>query len=204
MTTTENAAIPGQTGQPEASAQPKKEKLPRELDPRNPNTRLAAFFDEGTLELISADDDSGMLAAVGEVDGVHTVAFCSDATIMGGAMGHDGCQVVVQAYERALADGAPGVRIERAELLLGLGELGALAEELGRHLLQLDERAGRGDGAGGSGANGGGVEFHRDNPVVRGMVGPIRDAAVRTAKAKASNTPVVAYSLVRPACPCAP
>ena len=48
-----------------------------------------------------------MLAAVGTVDGVHAVAFCSDATIMGGAMGNDGCKVVVAAYERALADQAP-------------------------------------------------------------------------------------------------
>lgn len=82
-------------------------KLPREQDPRNPNKRLAAFFDEGSLELISDDDDSGMLAAVGTVDGVHTVAFCSAATVMGGAMGHEGCKVVVNAYTRAMADRAP-------------------------------------------------------------------------------------------------
>ncbi|MEJ7707636.1 MAG: carboxyl transferase domain-containing protein, partial [Nocardioidaceae bacterium] len=81
--------------------------MPRDQDPRNPTKRLAAFFDQGTLELVSADDDSGMLAAVGTVDGVHTVAFCSDATIMGGAMGHEGCKVVVHAYQRALADEAP-------------------------------------------------------------------------------------------------
>ena len=82
-------------------------KLPRDEDHRNPNHRLAAFFDEGTLELITPDDDSGMLAAVGQVDGTHVVAFCSDATVMGGAMGEVGCKVVVHAYERALADQAP-------------------------------------------------------------------------------------------------
>ena len=48
-----------------------------------------------------------MLAAVGKVDGTHVVAFCSDATVMGGAMGEVGCKVVVHAYERALADQAP-------------------------------------------------------------------------------------------------
>ncbi|MBD0293110.1 MAG: acyl-CoA carboxylase subunit beta [Jiangellaceae bacterium] len=79
----------------------------REDDPRNPNHRLAAFFDEGFVELISPDDGSGMLAATGTVDGTHVVAFCSDATVMGGAMGSAGCAVVVDAYERALADGAP-------------------------------------------------------------------------------------------------
>jgi acetyl-CoA/propionyl-CoA carboxylase carboxyl transferase subunit len=85
----------------------KRAKLPREQDPRNPNKRLAAFFDPGSLELITDDDDSGMLAAVGTVEGTHTVAFCSDATIMGGAMGDQGCRVVVRAYERAMADSAP-------------------------------------------------------------------------------------------------
>jgi acetyl-CoA/propionyl-CoA carboxylase carboxyl transferase subunit len=103
MTTTENAAPSAAP----ATAPAKPVKLPRQDDPRNPKTRLAAFFDVGSLELISDDDDSGMLAAVGTVEGVHTVAFCSDATIMGGAMGNDGCKVVVQAYQRAMADGAP-------------------------------------------------------------------------------------------------
>ena len=60
-------------------------KLPREDDPRNPVHRLTALLDEGTLELLTPDDDSGMLAAVGRVDGTSVVAFCSDATVMGGA-----------------------------------------------------------------------------------------------------------------------
>ncbi|CAN5884800.1 acyl-CoA carboxylase subunit beta [soil metagenome] len=90
-----------------ATAPPKPVKLPRDQDPRNPVTRLTTFFDEGSMQLITPDDTSGMLAAVGEVHGARVVAFCSDATVMGGAMGHDGCQVVVTAYERAVADGAP-------------------------------------------------------------------------------------------------
>ncbi|WP_218000030.1 carboxyl transferase domain-containing protein [Janibacter anophelis] len=81
--------------------------MPREQDPRNPNHRLAAFLDDGSLELISEDDDSGMLAATGTVGGAPVVVFASDATIMGGAMGVAGCKVVVAAYERALADGVP-------------------------------------------------------------------------------------------------
>ena len=58
--------------------------------------RWPALFDEGTLKLISADDDSGMLAATGTVNGSPAVAFCTDATVMGGAMGVDGCEVVVR------------------------------------------------------------------------------------------------------------
>src|ERR671918_3138327 len=90
---------------PPAAARPAK--LPREEDPRNPNHRLAAFFDEGSVELLGPDDGSGMLAAKGSVDGAAVVAFCSDATVMGGAMGDDGCRVVVDAYHRALTDRVP-------------------------------------------------------------------------------------------------
>ena len=82
-------------------------KLSRAEDPRNPITRLAAFFDDGTLELITPDDDSGMVAAVGAVRGTRVVAFCSDATVMGGAMGDLGCRVVVDAYHRAMTDRVP-------------------------------------------------------------------------------------------------
>ncbi|GAB0022509.1 acyl-CoA carboxylase subunit beta [Helicobacter pylori] len=84
-------------------------KVPREQDPRNPNHRIADFLDHGSVELITADDDSGMLAATGTVGGQPVVVFASDATIMGGAMGVAGCKVVVAAYERALADGVPVV-----------------------------------------------------------------------------------------------
>jgi acetyl-CoA/propionyl-CoA carboxylase carboxyl transferase subunit len=85
-----------------ASAKP-----PREDDPRHPLRRLAALFDDGEFEPISAIDDSGMLAAIGRTHGKTVVAFCSDPTVMGGAMGNDGCKVVVAAYQRALTDRVP-------------------------------------------------------------------------------------------------
>jgi acetyl-CoA/propionyl-CoA carboxylase carboxyl transferase subunit len=105
VTTAPAAPTPTTPAQRQAPGRPAK--LPREQDPRNPNFRLAALFDEGTCQLITPDDGSGMLAAVGRVDGTHVVAFCSDATVMGGAMGEVGCKAVVHAYERALADQAP-------------------------------------------------------------------------------------------------
>ncbi len=79
----------------------------RDEDPRNPNHRLAALLDPGSLVLITPDDGSGMLAATGTVNGSPVVAFCSDATVMGGAMGVDGCEAVVQAYRRAMVDRVP-------------------------------------------------------------------------------------------------
>ncbi len=82
-------------------------KPPREEDPRHPLHRLGALLDDGSMRTITPVDDSGMLAATGTVSGAPVVAFCSDPTVMGGAMGEVGCRVVVQAYERALADGVP-------------------------------------------------------------------------------------------------
>jgi acetyl-CoA/propionyl-CoA carboxylase carboxyl transferase subunit len=89
------------------SSAPEKIKLPRDQDPRNPKFRLRALLDAGSVELITGDDDSGMLAATGTINGCRVVAFCSDATVMGGAMGVDGCDVVVRAYERAMHDRVP-------------------------------------------------------------------------------------------------
>ncbi|MGN6687072.1 MAG: acyl-CoA carboxylase subunit beta [Actinomycetales bacterium] len=78
-----------------------------EVDPRDPVLRLERFFDPGTVELLTERDRSGMLAARGHVDGTPVTAFVSDATVMGGAMGVDGCKVILAAYQRALADGTP-------------------------------------------------------------------------------------------------
>ena len=86
-------------------------RVPREEDPRNPNARLTALFDPDTLKLITEDDGSGMLAAHGRISGSPAVAFCSDATVMGGAMGVQGCKVVVEAYRRAMVDRVPIVGI---------------------------------------------------------------------------------------------
>lgn len=100
-------------------------------DPRNPRTRLEAFFDAGSMELISEEDDSGFLAATGTADGAAVVAFCSDATIQGGAMGIEGCQVILRAYERALADEVPVVGIWHsggARLAEGVASLHAVGE----------------------------------------------------------------------------
>lgn len=94
-----------------ATAPVKPPRVPREEDPRNPIFRLTALLDQDSLKLLSPDDDSGMLAATGSINGSPVVAFCSDATVMGGAMGVAGCEVVVQAYRRAMVDRVPIVGI---------------------------------------------------------------------------------------------
>ncbi len=82
-----------------------------ELDPRSPQARLAAFYDDGVFTPITAEDDSGFLSAVGRVNGYNVVTFCSDPTVQGGAMGSAGCHAIEAAYDRALADSSPVVGI---------------------------------------------------------------------------------------------
>ena len=101
MTATADVQVPA-AAKPAAAAKP-----PREDDFRYPLTRLTALLDEGSLELLSEIDDSGMLAVRGTVNGAGVVAFCTDATVMGGAMGDAGCRVVVDAYHRAMTDQVP-------------------------------------------------------------------------------------------------
>ncbi|MEO8518343.1 MAG: carboxyl transferase domain-containing protein [Dermatophilaceae bacterium] len=108
-----------------------KPKIDRENDPRNPRKRLEEFFDPGTLELITADDASGVLCATGKVRDTPVVAFASDATIQGGAMGKDGCEAILVAYQRALDDHVPVVGIWHsggARLAEGVVSLHAVGE----------------------------------------------------------------------------
>jgi acetyl-CoA/propionyl-CoA carboxylase carboxyl transferase subunit len=76
-------------------------------DPRDPEVRLAALLDPGSVEELPADPRAGMRAATGTVHGSPVVVFCADPRVMGGALGEEGCQVVVRAYERALQDSVP-------------------------------------------------------------------------------------------------
>ena len=80
-------------------------------DPRDPLARLENLFDTGTTVPLHERDKSGILAASGEIDGVHTIAYCSDATVMGGAMGVDGCKHIVAAIDTAIEQRAPIVGV---------------------------------------------------------------------------------------------
>ena len=102
----------------------------REQDPRFAPTRLDALLDPGWTAT-SPLDDSGMLAASGTIDGADVVAFCSDATVKGGAMGAEGCRVIVEAYRMALERGVPIVGLWHsggARLAEGVRSLDAVGQ----------------------------------------------------------------------------
>jgi acetyl-CoA/propionyl-CoA carboxylase carboxyl transferase subunit len=100
-------------------------------DPRDPEDRLRRFFDPDSLALLAARDTSGVLAARGNVEGTPTIAFCTDATVMGGAMGRDGCRHVVDAIDAAVRERLPVVGIWHsggARLAEGVEALHAVGE----------------------------------------------------------------------------
>ncbi|NJC70675.1 acyl-CoA carboxylase subunit beta [Planosporangium thailandense] len=78
-------------------------------DERDPVARMSRLFDQATMELLTSADSSGVVTARGRIDGVPTIAYCTDATRMGGALGRRGCQRIADAILLALAEGAPVV-----------------------------------------------------------------------------------------------
>ncbi len=106
------------------------EEVPR--DPRDPCVRLEALFDEGSLRLLTDENSSGALAGVGRIEGMPVVAFASDPRIQGGAMGAEGCEAMVYAYDHAVRERLPiiglwhsgGARLaEGVESLHGVGRI---------------------------------------------------------------------------------
>ena len=66
---------------------------PREDDPRNPVEPARGALRRGHARAASRPTTTpGCSPRVGRIDGARVVAFCTDATVMGGAMGDDGCQ----------------------------------------------------------------------------------------------------------------
>jgi acetyl-CoA/propionyl-CoA carboxylase carboxyl transferase subunit len=100
-------------------------------DPRDPEDRLQRFFDPGSMQPLAARDTSGVLAGRGTVAGSPAIAFCTDATVMGGAMGIDGCRHIVDAIDCALRERVPVVGIWHsggARLAEGVTALHAVGE----------------------------------------------------------------------------
>jgi acetyl-CoA/propionyl-CoA carboxylase carboxyl transferase subunit len=101
-----------------------------EIDPRDPVLRLEKLFDAGSMELLRSRDDSGVVAARGRINGNPAASFCTDATVMGGAMGAAGCLHIVDTIDVAVRERIPviglwhcgGARLaEGVESLHGVG-----------------------------------------------------------------------------------
>jgi len=104
---------------------------PAAPDPRDPEDRLQRFFDPGSMSLLMPRDTSGVMAARGTVSGTPAIAYCTDATVMGGAMGVDGCRHIVDAIDTSLRERVASVGIWHsggARLAEGVTALHAVGE----------------------------------------------------------------------------
>jgi acetyl-CoA/propionyl-CoA carboxylase carboxyl transferase subunit len=77
------------------------------VDHRDPELRLRSLFDTGTLRLLAPRESSGALYARGEIDGTPAIAYATDGTTMGGAMGYEGCRHIVNAIDAAVRERVP-------------------------------------------------------------------------------------------------
>src|ERR1700740_340312 len=115
-----------------------REAVGESLDPRDPLLRLSNFFDDDSIQLLHERDRSGVLSAAGTVNGVRTIAFCTDGTVMGGAMGIEGCTHIVNAYDTAIEEQSPIVGIwhsggaRLAEGVRALHAVGLVLEAMSR------------------------------------------------------------------------
>ncbi|GAA3069977.1 acyl-CoA carboxylase subunit beta [Streptosporangium carneum] len=83
--------------------------LPGEIDRdfREPETRLARLLDPGSVTPLHPADAGGVLAVGGRIDGHPVIAFCTDATVMGGALGAVGALHIVAAVDEAVRRRCP-------------------------------------------------------------------------------------------------
>ena len=102
-----------------------------QLDPRNPESRIARLVDGGKFEFLIPRTDCGMVAVTGDIKGNKVVVFASDATIKSGALGVEGSKVIVTAYKAAMGAQVPIIGIWHsggARLSDGVASLDAFGE----------------------------------------------------------------------------
>ena len=70
-------------------------------DRRAPATRLARLLDPAAPTPLHPRDASGVTAVAGHIDGAEVIAYCTDATCMGGALGAAGSDHIIRAIAEA-------------------------------------------------------------------------------------------------------
>jgi acetyl-CoA/propionyl-CoA carboxylase carboxyl transferase subunit len=104
----------------------------RDPDFRDPFVRLAQLLDPDTAGPLHEHDDSGVVTMRGRINGHPAIAYCTDATVMGGAIGSRGARLIADAIDVALFEGCAVVGVwhsggaklaEGVESMDGLGEM---------------------------------------------------------------------------------
>jgi acetyl-CoA/propionyl-CoA carboxylase carboxyl transferase subunit len=106
-------------------------RVARQRDPRDPWLRLERLCDDHALRALHATGGSGVVTAVGRIDGGEVVVFATDPTVQGGALGADGCAAIAAAYAVAVRERIPIVGVWHsggARLAEGVASLNGVGE----------------------------------------------------------------------------
>jgi acetyl-CoA/propionyl-CoA carboxylase carboxyl transferase subunit len=109
---------------------------------RDPHVRLAELYGTDSFVVLNGEPGTGVVTAMGTLHGQSVVAFASDASIQGGAMGSEGCEAIADAYDTALRNKAPIIGIWQsggARLAEGVASLHAV----GRIFAAMTKASGR-------------------------------------------------------------
>jgi acetyl-CoA/propionyl-CoA carboxylase carboxyl transferase subunit len=103
-----------------------------ESDLRHPGVRLSMLLDPGTIVPLHGPAEGTVLAVEGRINGVQVIAYCTDATAKGGAIGAADCDTIVNAIDIATRERCPviglwhsaGARLgEEVDALDGIGSM---------------------------------------------------------------------------------
>ena len=82
-----------------------------ERDWRDPLLRLEQLFDGNIWEPLSAADNTEVQTAAGCINGARVIAYCTNATRMGGAVSSAGSQRIIEAIETAVRYRCPVIGV---------------------------------------------------------------------------------------------
>ena len=84
---------------------------PAERDPRDPLLRVSRLFDSCECAPLSLGSDAEVRTVTGRINGARVIAYCTDATKMGGALGSAGSDRIIDAIDLAVRERCPVIGV---------------------------------------------------------------------------------------------
>jgi len=95
-------------------------------DPRKPLSRLSRLLDDGWLAPLHPPDSSNVQTVRGRIGNIDVIAYCTDGSTMGGALGQLGGQRIAAAIDLAVRERCPVIGLWHsggAQLAEGISSL---------------------------------------------------------------------------------
>jgi len=101
-------------------------------DPRDPHHRLARLFDPSSFQPFPRPAGGRVLAGRGTLEGVTSIAYCTDGSRMGGALGAVGARHIAAVIDQAVHESTPVIGLwhsggaalaDGVEALDGIGQI---------------------------------------------------------------------------------